>query len=108
MNFFINILILFGGKMIEDILYFIKKRFENTNANWNNGNCYWFAKILTERFPELDIYYLPNEGHFIAGDGETFFDYNGLITDKKFCINFQRIAEEDPLWYERLIRDCVL
>jgi hypothetical protein len=87
---------------------FIHRRFASTNANWTNGNCYWFAKILTDRFEGLEIYYIPSEGHFVAGDGENFFDYNGLIKGTYRYIPFKEIKEDDPLWYSRLIKDCVL
>ena len=94
--------------VISEVLDFIDRRFKNTDANWNNGNCYWFAKILTERFKELKIYYIPSEGHFVAGDGKYYFDYNGLITNIYKFVSLDSILQTDPLWYERLMRDCVL
>ena len=95
--------------MTEEILDFIKRRFRNTDAKWTDRNCYWFSKILTERFPTLSIYYLPIEGHFVAGDGESFYDYKGeLVASKYKIISFADIQYADPLWYERLVRECIL
>lgn len=85
---------------------FIKKRFGSTNANWTCGNCYWFARILSDRFEELEIYYIPSEGHFVAGDGENFFDYEGSVSGEK-AISLATIKETDPLWYGRLTKDCI-
>lgn len=52
----------------ERILNFIQRRFpQNCDSNWLTGNCLWFAYILQKRFPDLEIFYLPIEGHFIAG-----------------------------------------
>lgn len=94
----------------KEILEFIKKRFSSTNANWTNGNCYWFAKILTERFPDLIIYYEPTHGHFVAGSRENhvYYDYNGVVKERGIYTPFKIIEEEDPLWFDRLVRDCVL
>ena len=63
--------------MQNEILNFIKRRW-SIDANWTNGNCFWFAKILQLRFPQLQIYYLPIIGHFITSDGENYYDWNGI------------------------------
>ena len=92
-----------------EILDFISRRWQ-TDSNFLNGNCYWFALILSTRFNKLEIYYLPVEGHFIAGDGKSFYDWTGEINIKNYArppLKFKQIELEDPLWYSRLIRDCV-
>ena len=69
--------------MEEEVLEFIKRRFP-IDCKWTDGNCYWFAKILAERFG-MQIYYLPIVGHFVAGfdsDGK-FYDYNGVFNVTK-------------------------
>ena len=54
--------IYYCNKLVVD---FIEKRFPSTNdANWMNGNCYWFARILCDCFPFLQIGYDPIIGHF--------------------------------------------
>lgn len=93
----------------EEVLDFIKRRFPY-DVDWNRGNCYWFALILRERFfSNFDIFYQAKKGHFVAGDGSEFFDYFGTVDDiiEDPPIHFNRILLEDPVWAERLIRDCV-
>lgn len=92
--------------IIED---FIARRFKHDNA-WTEGNCYWAAWIIKERFPCLQIYYIADEGHFVAGNaGENvFFDAHGLyekpLTSKPWSLDWIRIFETS--WYERLMKDC--
>ncbi len=90
-----------------EILSFIEKRWKK-DANWLDGNCYWFAHILKTRFPFLEIYYLPIVGHFICGDDESFYDWTGVVNPEEEPILFNLIAETDPLWYDRIVRDCIL
>lgn len=89
----------------DEILNFIQDRF-TVDCQWTSGNCYYFAVILKERFKMLDIYYDPINGHFIAGDGKTFFDYIGENTPQKFVL-FSDLAKSDPEWYFRIKHDCI-
>ena len=59
--------------MTEQIKDFINRRFTQ-NCNWQNENSYYFAKILTARFPKLCLYYSPVQGHFVAGHDDIFYD----------------------------------
>lgn len=90
---------------MDKVEEFIRRRWGDTDAHWQDGNCYWFALILTQRFPSLlKLYYLPIIGHFIAGDGTNFYDSTGKINPPEK----PAIEEElDPLEYGRLLRDCV-
>ncbi len=92
--------------IIED---FIARRFKHDNA-WTDGNCYWAAWIITERFPCLKIYYIADKGHFVAGDtGENvFFDARGLYKQAldSQLVSLDWICAFEPSWYERLMRDC--
>ena len=96
---------------IEEILEFIDRRWES-DANWYDGNCYWFAHILCTRFPFLDIYYYPADGHFVAGKENYFFDWGGRCGTREFNtwpgnpILLSKIKEMDEAWYNRLMRDC--
>lgn len=92
---------------IEEILNFIKKRFSK-DCDWINGNCFYFAIILKCRFPKLRIYYLPEEGHFIAGAMGSFYDWTGLVDLKEMPILLEDIKEEDRNWYNRLMIDCFM
>lgn len=93
--------------MRDEILDFIKRRFGNTDANWCNGNCYYFAVILIHRFPDLKIYYEPVAGHFVAGNNRKYYDANGLYAPIHKPVLFKKICNEDPLWAKRLERDCI-
>ena len=92
--------------MEEKINDFIKRRF-NKEDNWLNGNCLWFAYILKKRFPNLNIYYCPIEIHFIVGYLGEFFDLNCKIIPNEIPILLDEIKENDDLWYNKLIRDCL-
>ena len=92
-----------------EILKFIEHRWPY-DSHWLDGNCYWFAAILKSRFPFLEIYYLPIVGHFVCGDAESnlFFDWSGQVILEEEPIKFETIQKEDPLWYDRIVRDCIL
>ncbi len=63
----------------DRVLDFIKRRFSNTeNANWLNGNCYYFAIILRERF-DGEIYYDVINGHFLTLIKDKLYDYSGVV-----------------------------
>ena len=89
------------------ILDFISRRWQK-DANWLDGNCYWFAYILKTRFPFLEIYYLPIAGHFICGDGVQFYDWTGVVDPEEVPFLLSDIEKQDILWYDRIVRDCIM
>ena len=91
---------------MDEVLDFINRRWQK-DCDWTNGNCYWFAHILTARFPNLEIFYLPISGHFVAGDGFSFYDWTGQVTLTEKAINWRQLEHDDNLWHGRLVRDCV-
>ena len=93
--------------MQNEVLEFINRRWKK-DADWCNGNCYWFAKILCERFSYLSIYYEPIVGHFVACSDTKQYDWLGEYEIDKSLISLDDIKRLDPTWYNRLIRDCVL
>lgn len=91
---------------------FIKRRFPVDN-NWCAGNCYWFAVILCNRFPELIMWYFPIANHWMAGnkDGTIFYDWHGKSLKEEIDetpMLWLDMQEFDSLLYERLVRDCIL
>ena len=62
--------------MENKILDFIHRHFP-TDCRWLNGNCYYFAKILQDRFPEGEIYYDVVWGHFVYKIEGRFYDWTG-------------------------------
>jgi hypothetical protein len=91
---------------MDKVEKFIEKRFGDTDAHWADGNCYWFAQILIMRFPYLRLYYLPIEGHFVAGTPSRWYDANGKNFSKEKPMLFEEIKKTDPLWAEHVLRDC--
>lgn len=92
-----------------EVLEFIKRRFP-TDCNWCNGNCYYFAVILCKRFSWLEPYYLPIEGHFMAGNGTFFFDHRGVHYKSELeetPYEWSKYEEFDCLDYNRIVRDCI-
>lgn len=94
---------------MDKVEHFINKRFPY-DSNWTNGNCYWFAKILTERFTHLKIYYNYQVGHFGAFDVQrrVWYDWEGKHEAiPRTCYSLSYLKKHDPKWYRRLLRDCV-
>jgi len=87
------------GKEIEDCFLY--------------GYCYWFARILRERFGEGEILYCPQENHFVYAAFGRIFDITGDCTETyensymTFWSNYQKI-EEGSTHLNRLIKDCIL
>lgn len=92
--------------MEKEIINFIETRFKK-DCDWIGKNCLWFAYLLKKRFSNLNIYYLPIEGHFVVGCLGEYFDWTGKIKLEETPILFDEIKENDELWYNRLIRDCL-
>lgn len=95
---------------MDEVLEFVHRRFSK-DCDWMNGNCYWFAQILCERFPHLTIAYKHIAGHFVAFDFPNFYyDYEGIheADEDEYDIpeEFDRICLIDPLLAKRLYRDC--
>lgn len=89
------------------VINFIKKRF-NKNCHWLDGNCYYFALILKDRFPEGKIYYDVINGHFIFQRKECFYDWTGIIYPDGYLVGWDEFDEYDSLLKQRIIRDCIL
>ena len=100
---------------MNEIEEFIFRRFPNTgedNNRWRDGNCLWFAIILTKRFPKLKIYYFSTAGHFVAGKDNKgiieYYDATGRVYPDKDenVLELNQIRKVDNMWFRRLIRDC--
>lgn len=101
---------------MDKIEKFINRRFPYTKDGedcWCKGNCYWFAKILTERFTHLEIWYNYFDGHFIAmsPDRKSWYDYTGKTVYTPSTIihaaSLNYIKTHDRRYYNRLMRDCM-
>lgn len=96
--------------------------FDGTQESFLNGNCYWFARILKERFwlfYDVDIAYNQIENHFamvvaIHYDDETtgrfLFDALGLIDPMVEGDGWEiwsEYCQHEPLDAARVYRDCI-
>ena len=95
--------------MKDLILNFIRRRFP-TDSNWVNGNCYYFAMILKERFSKSAIvYYDVVQGHFVTRIGEDYYDYTGLISvDEDNLVEWSAFKDYDAGQFRRIMVDCIL
>lgn len=94
----------------REVITFIKHfQTPETIKVFTQGCCYWFAKILHERFENSRIVYNPVSGHFAC-------HYDGLIYDITGCLGgptenwflwsvYQKV---EPLDSERVRRYCIL
>lgn len=74
------------------------------------GDCYYFAIILKERFPDAIIKYLVIDNHFVAEIDGRLYDIRGDITDivdMSQLISWSDMESYDELLYKRIIRDCI-
>ena len=94
--------------MNDEVKDFIFRHFGKYCEYFLDGNCYWFAVILTKRFPQLSIYYEPILGHFVAGANNKYYDCTGECRFENEPILFSTLKDSDSLWYERLVKDCIL
>ena len=96
--------------MHEEVLRFIAK-FHGSEAVFLNGCCYWFARILCERFGNYGAFiaYEPCEGHFITIINDRPYDVRGGVAHLywgKMVYEMDYLCEQDSALYERLMRDC--
>lgn len=87
---------------LDDIETF-NKRFND--PKWLSGDCYYYAVILQSKFGGK-ICYDPIKGHFFVKIDNNCFDFNGVYTPTT-CLDFESLKESDPIWVERLERDCM-
>lgn len=71
------------------------------------GYCYWFANILVQRFPELQIYYLPIVNHFVAGTNNHYFDVSGEIIPNEEIYLWEDYKLTDPIHAKRIEKYCI-
>lgn len=97
----------------NEVLNFIK-RFQNegTIKTFTNGCCYWFAKILDERFNFVQSRIMYNEidNHFATLIGINLYDITGNlgdIRDLKGWEDWWYFIGKDKALTERIFRDCI-
>ena len=98
----------------QEILDFIN-HFRGATDTFSNGCCYWFARILKDRFPRQDwddfdpeIMYTQIDNHFGCLIDGIIYDVTGDVTYKYKWERWCDIEYKDELLYKRIVRDCVL
>lgn len=94
---------------LEEVLDFIHRRFPN-DSNWTNGNCYYFAVILRERFGGT-IYYNTIDGHFVTEINGLVYDHSGTVgcnVKNPWYVKWESFSDYDELQHKRIIQDCIM
>lgn len=99
-----------GNKIILDFI----NHFKGSEDVFLHGCCYWFARILHERFElvdnyDVDIMYEPVEGHFLSKIRNRFYDVRGDVTELyrgKPMYDLWEMHKNDIKMYRHLMRDC--
>lgn len=91
------------------VLEFIRRRFP-IDCHWLDGNCYYFALILLDRFPLGKILYDVIDGHFVCEIDGVKYDWSGIADEsgKHHWIEWDKFNEYDDLQHERVVRDCLM
>ena len=92
---------------MDKVIEFIHRRFK-FDCNWTSGNCYYFAIILKDRFPEGIIFYDVIYGHFVFLYEGKYYDWTGCINPDGILVEWDKFEEYDYLQKERIITDCIL
>lgn len=91
----------------NEVLEFIQRRFK-TDCKWTDGNCYYFAIILKDRFPDGKIFYDVIYSHFIFQYQNKYYDWTGIINPIGYLVEWDKFDEYDSSVKKRIIRDCVM
>jgi hypothetical protein len=92
---------------MNEILEFINRRFK-TDCNWLNGNCYYFALILNDRFPGGTIYYDVIYGHFIYQYKGKYYDWSGEMNPNGYLVDWSKFDEYDSLQKKHIVEGCLM
>ena len=96
---------------VKEILDFIRG-FDKAKETFLNGECFWFAYILSGRFMGR-IYYNALDNHFATSikleNGEyALFDVTGMVKSSEGFVEWVHYDSIDSTHYYRILRDSVL
>ena len=95
--------------MHKTILKFIgdfRKQSKDLVSVFTEGYCFYFAVMLTARFPEAIIIYDNIMDHFYVKIGRRHYDITGEIQPSDKAVVWDQFTS-DPLHRERIIRDVI-
>jgi hypothetical protein len=96
--------------MADPVMDFIE-HFQNigTIDIFTEGCCYWFAKILEERFKKekAEIMYNPIDNHFATLINHGLYDITGPITVTKEWEYWSEYEKLDELETTRIYKYCI-
>ena len=72
---------------------------------FTQGCCYWFARILLDRFPMGHIVYDPVENHFACRISGQIYDITGIVANPERFVLWETYP--DPIERRRIVRDCI-
>ncbi len=113
---------LMSKPVMADVIEFVERRFPTAknDPQWVSGNCYYFAVMLKDRFPDGWIVYDVIDGHFmflykkmlIDAVHHEFLKDDIIPSENDYCVNGHIVVWDffdryDPLQYQRVIRDCI-
>lgn len=82
--------------------------FKSSEELFLNGMCYYFAKILADRFGGA-IYYAPVENHFLTQICDKLYDASGEVTDLyPKVVSWEEYKKIDEIHADRIQRECIL
>lgn len=93
--------------MKNEVLDFIQRRFKE-DCHWLDGNCYYFAIILKNRFPKGKIFYDVINGHFVFWYQTQYYDWTGIVNPDGYLVEWNKFDEYDSLQKKRIIEGCIL
>lgn len=90
---------------------FHKNTREKIELAFTNGNCYWFAFILSSVFNGT-ICYLPIEGHFICRIEDEYYDIYGYIDESSnyrmdTIYDWEEYQKIEPKISEKIKAQCI-
>ena len=95
--------------MSNPVLEFINRRFPK-DCNWLDGNCYYFAIILRERFTDGVIFYDVIDGHFVTQIGGVKYDWSGIVSEEGLhhYVRWSNFNNYDSFQTWSVIKGCIL
>jgi hypothetical protein len=87
---------------MNNVIEFINRRFKS-DCKWKNGNCYYFALILKDRF-NGEIYYDVIDGHFVCKIEDKYYDWEGIYETTNVVVNWNNFDIYDRLQKQSIIK----